>query len=198
MNSALEAAKATQDGLQARIWTAMPATVVSYDPVNITVTAQATIQIPVRQPDGSWVNTTLSVCGDCPVMWQGGGGYVTSHPLQEGDEGLLVFAARCIDAWWQSGGVQPQAEQRMHDLSDGFFIPICFSQPNIPGGGGLSTTGVETRSVDGTSMTHFEKTKWLASLNNGRTSLTVDDGAQKVSVTAVDGLWVNGIQVSVP
>lgn len=44
------------------------------------------------------------------------------------------------------GGVQPPAETRMHDLSDGFVIPGPYSQPQvIPD---VSTTAVELRTDD--------------------------------------------------
>ena len=39
-----------------------------------------------------------------------------------GDECLVIFSERCIDAWWALGGVQPLAELRAHDYSDGFAI----------------------------------------------------------------------------
>jgi phage baseplate assembly protein gpV len=71
-----------------------------------------------------------------------------TFPLASGDEGLIVFAQRCIDSWWQSGGVQSQAEMRMHDISDGFFIPAMLSQSKAPATA-ASTSTVQLRSADG-------------------------------------------------
>ena len=60
-------------------------------------------------------------------------------PIQPGDECLVVFADMCIDAWWQSGGIQNQIDRRRHDLSDGFAICGFKSQPNtVPGYSGSS------------------------------------------------------------
>jgi len=205
-----------QKDFESGLWTAMPAFVHSYSATALTVEAQPTIQGQVRQPDGSWLTTTMPLCVDCPVLFPGGGGFVTTFPLAAKDEGLLIFASRCIDSWWQSGGIQTQAELRMHDLSDGFFLPVCFSQPNVPSS--VSTTAVEMRSKDGKTLFHIETGKIVASLNSGATLLTVDntnnaitaslgsgatilkvDGAaQKVNITATNGLWVNGVMVNVP
>lgn len=140
------ALQAAQDGLQARIWTALPAIVQSFDPDGPTVTAQPSVQAQVRQADGTWKSVTLPVCTDCPVMFPSGGGMTLTFPLAAGDEGLLVFASRCIDAWWQQSGVQPQATTRMHDLSDGFFIPGGFSKPRAPAS--ISTNAAELRNAD--------------------------------------------------
>jgi hypothetical protein len=190
--------KAALEDNQANIWTALPAYVTKYTSAKLTVEAQATIQAQIRQPDGSWISTTLPVCSDCPVLFPGGGGFTLTFPIAEGNEGLLIFASRCIDAWWQQGGVQKQAELRMHDLSDGFFIPTGgMSNPNVPLD--VSTTAVELRSKDGTSvLVHLDNDLIVLSLANGTTSLTVDNSAGKVDVVAENGLWVNGVMVVVP
>jgi Phage protein Gp138 N-terminal domain len=147
-NALLLAVRAALDGHQAGVWTALPAFVQSFNAAHLTVECQPTIQPQVRQPDGTWIDVTLPLCVDCPVMFPGGGGFVLTFPLVAGNEGLLVFASRCIDSWWQNGGVQKQAEIRMHDLSDGFFIPTGgMSNAKVPGN--VSTTSTQLRSSDG-------------------------------------------------
>jgi hypothetical protein len=196
-NALLVAIRALLADWEGGIWTALPAFVSSYNASALTVEAQPTIQAQVRQPNGTWLDTTLPLCVDCPVMFQGGGGFVLTFPIAAGNEGVLVFSARCIDSWWQSGGVQKQAELRMHDLSDGFFFPTGgLSLPNIPGS--VSTTAVELRSIDGKTLLHLEPTLIEASLNNGRTSLSINDSLQEVQIVAINGLYVNGIRVAVP
>jgi hypothetical protein len=112
------------------LWTALPCIVESYDPSAITITAQPAIKGGVRRPDGSVELVALPLLLDVPVHFPSGGGFTLTFPVKQGDEVLVVFASRCIDAWWQSGGVQPPAEHRMHDLSDGFAFPKVWSQPN--------------------------------------------------------------------
>jgi hypothetical protein len=120
---------AALDGRQANIWTALPGIIQSYNAEAMTAVVQPSIQIGLQQPDGSFVNTALPLLLDCPVIFPNGGGFTLTFPIAAGDECLVLFANRCIDAWWQNGGVQPQAEFRMHDLSDGFAQVGPFSQP---------------------------------------------------------------------
>lgn len=134
-------------GDRATVWTALPGIVQSFDASKMTVKVQPAVQAQVQDQGGEWKNTTLPLLTDCPVVFPSGGGYTFTVPLQEGDEGLVVFASRCIDSWWQSGGVQPQADLRMHDLSDGFFLPGVFSQPRKLAN--VSTTHAALRSQDG-------------------------------------------------
>jgi Phage protein Gp138 N-terminal domain len=199
MGSALLAHKATQDELQSRLWTSMPGIVQAFSATAMTADVQIAIQAQVLQPNGTWLDVAVSKCVDCPVIFGGGGGYASTFPLDEGDEGLLVFASRCVDAWWQQGGVQTQAELRMHDLSDGFFVPGCFSQQRVASlSGGASTTEAQLRTLDGTIMARINASSKQAGLVAAASSLVVDGVANKVSITATGGLWVNGVQVTVP
>lgn len=90
----------------------------------------------------------LPILPDVPVVFPGGGGFALTFPVAAGDECLVVFASRCIDAWWQSGGVGEPMEPRMHDLSDGFALVGVRSQarrlsPAVDSG------NVQLRSDDG-------------------------------------------------
>lgn len=154
MNDPLIAMRAALDGLQTTIWTALPGIVQSFDPVECTVSVQTTIKEPEAQSDGSVKLATLPLLIHCPVVMPGSAGFMLTLPLAKGDEGLVVFASRPIDSWWQQGGVQSPVENRMHDLSDGFFIPGCYSKPHVPGG--ISTTKAQLRSFDG--LTYVELT----------------------------------------
>lgn len=62
----------------------------------------------------------------------------------------MIFADRCIDFWWQSGGVQEPVDGRMHDLSDAFCIVGPQSQAKKIGG--ISTTGAQLRTDDGSAF----------------------------------------------
>lgn len=137
-------------GNQAALWTALPAIIQSFDAVAGTVTAQPAIQGRVRNKDGaySWVNLPLLV--DVPVCWQGGGGFTMTFPIVKGDEALIVFSSRCIDGWWQSGGVQVQAELRMHDLSDGFAFVGTRSQSRKISN--VSTSAAQLRNDSGSAF----------------------------------------------
>lgn len=154
-------------GLLAGTWTALPGEIESYDDEKQTVVVQPTIQAELTAPDGSVSLATLPLLLDCPVQFPRGGGALITFPVKKGDECLVVFSSRCIDAWWQNGGVQPQAELRMHDLSDGFAILGFSSVPNVVGA--PSATAIEIRSVDGSTF------------------LALDPDAQTVDITAPGG-----------
>lgn len=118
-------------GWQAGLWSALPVIIQSFDEVAMTVTAQPAIQARFIDQEGTiqWINLPLLV--DVPVCFTGGGGLTLTFPIKPNDEALIVFSSRCIDSWWQSGGIQIQAELRMHDLSDGFAIVGIRSQPRV-------------------------------------------------------------------
>lgn len=172
MNDPLVAARTMLRGWQSNIWTALPAIVQSYDPAKVTVSAQPSIQAQIRDPKGNWTNVNLPVCLDCPVFWPGGGGYFASFPLAAGDEGALLFSSRCIDSWWQNGGVQTQAEFRLHNLSDGMFIPGLFSQKRVPSPAPSGNTA-QLRNKDATLLVELNEATGIVKLK-APTKITLD------------------------
>lgn len=152
MNDPLVAARTMLRGQQAQMWTALPGT---YQGAGQSATAKVQPTIMAQTQDiktGKWSNVQMPLLLDCPIVWPGGGGYVLTFPLAIGDEGLVVFGSRCIDAWWQQGGVQPQAEIRMHDLSDGFFIPAPMSKSKAP----PAASSCQLRSIDGNAVVDLD------------------------------------------
>lgn len=154
-----EALRMALDGLQARIQTALPGIVRGFDPNSVTASVQPAIQARVMSDNGQWDVIPLPVLHDVPVQFPGGGGFSLTFPVSAGDECLIVFASRCIDAWWQHGEVQPQAEHRMHDLSDAFALVGVRSQVR-PYAGGIYAGGVELRSDDGAQHIHASGGGW--------------------------------------
>ena len=172
IGSSEETLRGGWDAMRAGLWTALPGIVQSFDAAAMTCIVQPAIQARVRDPQGNVVNLPLPLLLDCPVTFPGGGGCTLTFPVAEGDECLVVFASRCIDAWWQSGGVQPQAELRMHDLSDGFVLPGPRSQPRVLAG--ISRASTQLRADDGQSY------------------IDLDAAARKVTVVAPGGFEVLG------
>lgn len=157
-----EAVRAFVGGAQAELWTALPGVVQSFDAAERTCTVQPAVQALARDATSgnkTWLDLPLLL--DCPVMFPSGGGVTLTFPVKQGDECLVIFASRCIDAWWQNGGTKnKQAILRMHDLSDGFVFVGIRSKAVIAG-----------RNVDTT-----------------RAMLTTDDGTAMVAITAETGL----------
>jgi hypothetical protein len=110
------------EGKQAEIWTALPGIVQSFDPAAMTVTVQPAVQGSIQDESGASSACNLPLLTDVPVVFPSGGGFSLTNPIKPGDEALVIFSSRCIDGWWQGGGVGAVAEDRMHDLSDGIAI----------------------------------------------------------------------------
>jgi hypothetical protein len=143
-----ETLRTTLDGRQVDIWTALPGIIQSFDPVALTVTVQPAIQALYTGADLSQKFVNLPILPDVPVVFPRGGKYTLTFPITVGDECLVVFSSRCIDNWWDQGGVQSQYELRMHDLSDGFALVGPFSQKTKITN--ISTNTTQLRSNDGT------------------------------------------------
>lgn len=166
---------AALQGAQTEIWTALPGTVASdLNPGKRTVTVQPSIQAKAQNKDGSFSWVTLPVLPDVPVYFPEGGGVTLTFPVKAGDECLVVIASRCIDAWWQSGGVQVQADLRMHDLSDGFALVGVSSVPRVISA--ISTTRAQLRSNDGQAFVELDpQTHFVRARTVGKIELNADD-----------------------
>jgi|WetSurMetagenome_2_1015567.scaffolds.fasta_scaffold58831_1 hypothetical protein len=170
-------------GWQRDIWTAMPGVIDSYDPTTQTCVVNVPVQIMMKLGNDTPQPVSIPPLLDVPVFFPGGGGFTLTFPVVKGDECLVVFASRCIDAWWQSGatGATPTSGVppffRMHDLSDGFAFIGFRSQPRMLSPS-ASTTATELRSDDGTASLHIETGKITVS------ATTVEVNATTANVNA--------------
>ncbi|WP_427183522.1 Gp138 family membrane-puncturing spike protein [Bordetella bronchialis] len=165
-----EALRAAFRGLRAGVWTALPGIVQGFDAGAGTVTVQPAVQGVQQAPDGSVTAVEYPLLVDVPVYFPRGGGCTLTFPIAAGDECVVVFSARAIDAWWQSGQVQAPTEPRMHDMADGFAFVGPFSQAKMIGN--VSTAATQLRSDDGS--TFFE----------------LNPSTQKIRIVAPGGLDV--------
>jgi hypothetical protein len=159
-----EMMRLAMDSKQAQIWTALPAIIQSFNPDAMTCEAQPAVNGIVRQQDGTSKEIKMPLLLDCPVFFPGGGGLTLTFPIKPGDECLVIFASRCIDAWWQQGGIKGQAELRMHDLSDGFIFAGVRSQPRKFS---VDTVGAQLRTDDGAT--------YLEILPNGKVRIDAEN-----------------------
>lgn len=124
-----ESARLALEGQAAMLWTTLPGIVTSVDLSAQTVSVQPAIRGSVTNENGTTTQQDMPLLVDVPICWPRAGGFALTLPVKVGDECLVHFADRCIDGWWQSGGVQAPVEVRMHDLSDGFATFAPTSQP---------------------------------------------------------------------
>jgi len=146
-----QTAQAIAESLATQLRVAMPGIIQSFDPDAVTCTVLPAIRGIIPTQVG--VNPSdLPLLVDVPVIFPHGGGCTMTFPVKRGDECLLVFSDRCIDFWWQNGGVQEPVDPRQHDLSDAFAIIGPQSQAKKISG--ISTSAAQFRSDDGS--TYFE------------------------------------------
>jgi hypothetical protein len=137
-----------RSGLLSDLRVAAPGIIKSFDVAKQTVTVQVAIRERVNlDGERSWKDIPLLV--DVPVCMPRAGGYVLALPVQAGDECLVVFGDNCMDAWWQSGGIQNQIDMRRHDLSDGYALLGVWSQPRVVSG--YSGSSAQLRNEAGTA-----------------------------------------------
>lgn len=135
------------DSISFDIRCAIPGIVTAWDAAQQTVTVQPAIRETLNM-NGELREVEIPLLVDVPVVMPRAGGCCLAFAPAAGDECLVVFADACIDAWWQSGGVQSQADSRRHDLSDGFAILGCWSQKRKPA---LPASGVRLQNDEGTA-----------------------------------------------
>lgn len=132
----------------------MPGIIQSFNASAATATVQIAIKGIVHTPDGKAQFVNMPLLVDVPVHFPRGGNCTLTFPVAKNDECLVVFAARCVDGWWQSGGIQPPMEPRIHDLSDGFAFVGFFSQATKISG--ISTSTAQLRSNDGSTYVEVD------------------------------------------
>lgn len=136
--------------LNEQLRVAMPGIIQSFDPDAVTAVVQPAVRYIERDNDGNKLTNDYPLLVDVPVVFPRGGGCTLTFPVKAGDECLVIFADRCIDFWWQSGGIQEPVDERMHDLSDAFCIVGPQSQAKKIGG--ISTTAAQLRTDDGSAI----------------------------------------------
>lgn len=133
--------------------TCLPVRIESVDLAAMTVTAQPLIKAQRQLQDGSIVLETLPLIINCPIVFQGGGGWTFTFPIAPGDEAIVILSSRSIDNWWLAGGIQSQVELRAHSLDDGFVFVGPRSQPNVLES--IDAVGPQLRSDDGLQSIGF-------------------------------------------
>ncbi len=146
----------------ASVWTSLPGIIQAYDATTQTATVQPAVQGVVTAPDGSTSLVSLPVVTDVPVQFPSGGGFALTFPVAAGDECLLIFASRGIDAWHALGGVQQPTGSRKHALSDAFAMLGFRSLPRALGA--VSTTAVQLRNAAGTALVEIQPSGHIRAL----------------------------------
>lgn len=100
------------------MYTALPGRIESYD---YTV-QKASIQPMLNKVYTDGTTVQMPILNNVPVMFPRAGGASLTFPVVEGDTCLLVFSARSLDNWKESGGIVSPEDPRKFDLSDAIAI----------------------------------------------------------------------------
>jgi len=173
---------ATQSTISSQLRVAMSGEIQSFNPDAVTCVVQLGTK---GQLNGKSVAIPPLV--DVPVIFPRGGGVTLTFPIAAGDECLVIFADRCIDFWWQSGGIQEPVDPRQHDLSDA--IAIVGPQSQAKKISGISTTAAQFRSDDGLAYLEINPTTHAMNIvAPGGLNVTTPTATFSAAVT-VNGLF---------
>ncbi|MBS9422293.1 phage baseplate assembly protein V [Photorhabdus caribbeanensis] len=177
-----ETLKAINHSLSSQLRVAIPGIIQSFNADAVTCVVQPAIKSSIVDSEWKTTSVSLPLLVDVPVIFPRGGGVTLTFPVKAGDECLVVFADRCIDFWWQSGGVQEPADDRQHSLSDAFAIIGPQSQQQKISN--ISTHTAQLRTDDGAAyielnpnshnVTVITPAKLIATANGG-TEITSPD-----------------------
>lgn len=154
---------------------AVPCVVQSFDEDAQTVNVQVALQEDMLV-NGVPTPTNIAPLLNLPVGPLRAGGFAITLPFTAGDEGIAVFNDMCIDSWWQSGGTaNRQLERRRHHISDGVFLPVCWSQPRKLAN--YSTSALQLRSDDGSVFIEVGEDSITCTPDGGTTKAVLSSGA---------------------
>lgn len=164
----------------------MPCRVVSYN----RDTNRAVVQPCIKILTTSQLLVPRSELPNIPVFRMGGGGFVISFPLSEGDLGWLKASDRDISLFLQSYRDSGPNTDRYHSFSDAMFFPDKMNQFNLDSD---DSDNLVIQSTDGTT-----KISWgNSSIKMKAPSLNIESQSVTISGSlSVGGLITSDTDVS--
>ena len=125
-----ETARIGHGAQTASLFTATPVQVVESSPDGHNAVLQPVTKLKKIDPTtGATTYEDYTTFVDTPVHFAGGGGVTATHPITQGDEGIVLHAARDFDAWRQSGGTQQPMDNGVNNAGNAIHIPGVRSDP---------------------------------------------------------------------
>ena len=164
--------------------TAIPATIVAFDPEN--QLAQVQIAINTLLVDNKEIEIPPLI--NIPVAFIRGGGFSFTQPIAVGDECLLVFCEKSIDRWKTSGAGFTAENTHRHALSDAIASVFISSQPNkIPD---FDAENLQLKKDDGSVSVTLKKDGSFDIVSNSAT-ITIDDASNITAANDGGTLVIN-------
>lgn len=127
----------------AKMRTAEPGLISSYDSATQRATVTLGMAVRVRKPDGSEVHEAPITVPNVPIAWPRAGGYSLTFPLAAGDEVLLVFSGRSLDEWklgTARAGVEASSPRR-------FAVQDAVAYPTVAAAAPLPSTALDAAAL---------------------------------------------------
>jgi len=170
---------------------AQPATIVNFYPSTQTADVQPNIAKVIQYLTDTNGNPQpvygpYPVFPSVPIICLGGGGGAITFPITAGDQCMLTFIDKNIDAWWLSGtqGLPPN-NARQHDLSDAVAIIGLRSQNNSLSS--YSTTDTQVYGSSGVTGPLISLGTDKIGISNSTTSLLTALQDVVSALTALNG-----------
>jgi phage baseplate assembly protein gpV len=179
----LEYSEQRLEKLSYRIRVAMPGIIQSFDPEKQIVSVRLAIREHLSFGGKPYEDLEIPTLCDVPIYMPRAGNFVLTMPVTIGDECLVVFGDNCFDAWWETGSVSNQMDNRRHDLSDGFAIIGVWSQPRV----------VPSYSTDSAVLRNLNNDSYVEVRDSDINIIT----PTKVTITAGSEVEVNAPTVDV-
>ena len=178
--------------ISSQLRVALPGIIQSFNPDAVTCVVQPALKGQLSDTQGKSHSVTLPLLVDVPVIFPRGGGVTLTFPVSAGDECLVVFGDRCIDFWWQNGGVQETIDPRQHDLSDAFAFVGPQSQAKKISG--ISLHAAQLRSDDGAAFVEVAAGHAITVNTPGTLKATAQGGVDVTAPTIVlnGNVTING------
>lgn len=132
----------------ARVHTALPGTVLSYNQADQTATVQPAFKFKYRDADsGEVTHYEPPAISNVPVLFPGSGNYSITWDVAAGESVLLVFCERSLDEWRSvTGSSHEPKDVRRFDLSDAVAFVGCRSPASAIPASGYATGAMVIRA----------------------------------------------------
>lgn len=107
----------------AELHTMMPGEVKAYDATRQVASVLPLLRARERDEEGTLRTYQRPMVVEVPIVWPGGGGHRSTHPLREGDTVAVFFSESALERWLGSGDDVDPGEDRRHHISDAIAVP---------------------------------------------------------------------------
>lgn len=132
--SLVEVLDAHHDAQMEGLHTAMPARVLSFDPLTQTVSVEPQVKRVLQAENGETVYEALPNIDGVPVAFQRAGEFVFTFPIAKDDFVWLVFSESPLGEWRTTGQVSEPLDVRRHSLGYPMAYPGVYpdTKPLLP------------------------------------------------------------------